>query len=167
MTPPIEQSQCREHLAKLLGEEAALLVTLEAQLDREYKLLKANDVDGLEAAGEQRHACITQLFRVEDERRGLCRMLGQPADPQGLQALIAWCDPEAKLLDALRNCTEHATRCREQNLRNGVLVGTRLRRVSSMLNMLDVSGGDRPSSGPNGAGSYPVARAGRMFNASA
>lgn len=167
MRQPIDAAQCREQLARLLAEESALLTSLESQLAREHQLLKDNDVDGLEAAGEQRHASISQLFRVEDERRGLCRMLGHAGDLQGMQALMAWCDPEASLLPALRNVTERATHCREQNLRNGVLVNTRLHRVSSMLSMLNVSGGERPVYGPKGAGRYPAARAGRVLSTSA
>ena len=65
---------CREHLEKLLAEETAALAQLETLLDREHELLIANDVDGLDRAGETRQLLVGTLVRAEDERRSLCRM---------------------------------------------------------------------------------------------
>jgi flagellar biosynthesis/type III secretory pathway chaperone len=167
MTPNVEPAHCRDSLGKLLADEAALLATLEVQLNREYQMLSDNDVDGLEAAGNERQACVAKLLKVEDERRALCRMFDQPADLKGVETLIAWCDPQAQLLPALRECAERATRCRDQNVRNGVLVGARLQRVSNMLGMLNGSGSETQVYGRTGAGATPSPRAGRMVSASA
>jgi flagellar biosynthesis/type III secretory pathway chaperone len=167
MTNQIDPNLCRSHLAKMLVEEVALLTTLEAQLLREHQLLTANDAEGLDAASNERQACVGRLLKVEDERRALCRMLGRPEDLKGVEALIAWCDPEAQLLPALRQSVEHAQRCREQNVRNGVLVSARLQRVSSMLSMLNVSGGQTHVYGRAGAGTTAGPRAGHVLSASA
>lgn len=167
-TPSIDAGQCKSHLATLLADESALLALLDTQLRREHQLVTDNDVEGLEAAGRERQNCVGQLLKVEDERKALCHMLGQAADARGVEALLAWCDPQAELLPALRRCTEQATLCRDQNLRNGALVNARLQRVSSMLGMLNVSTAERSVYGRNGAGSVPPgAHAGRLVATSA
>jgi flagellar biosynthesis/type III secretory pathway chaperone len=163
----IDPRQCQEHLGRLLTEEGALLTLLESQLVREHQFLTANDVDGLEAAGNDRQACVAKLLQVEDERSALCRMLGKPTDMKGVEALLAWCDPEAQLLPGLRNCTERATRCRDQNLRNGVLVSARLQRVSNMLGMLNVVGSQSQVYGRSGTGNATATNPGRLLSASA
>ena len=127
---------CREHLEKLLAEENAALAQLETLLDREHELLIANDVDGLDRAGEARQACVGTLVRAEDERRSLCRMLNVPPDHQGLERLLAWCDPSRTLRRRWAECSERATRCRQLNDRNGALVAARLKRVEGMLEVL-------------------------------
>ena len=162
----MDATQCREVLSKLLAEEGGLLTVLEQQLLHEHQLLVDNDVEGLDAAGAKRQSCVGQLLRVEDERRALCRALAQPADVSGVERLIAWCDPEASLLAALRDCMDRAGRCREQNVRNGVLVNARLQRVSNMLGMLNVPGTGSPVYGKSGASTTPP-RAGRLLSASA
>lgn len=127
---------CREHLQKLLAEEFNALTQLDGLLDREHELLVANDVDGLEAAGEARQACVGELLRVEDERRSLCRMMNVPADMHGLERLLRWCDPANSMQRRLGECAQRAARCRELNERNGALVTARLKKVEGMLDVL-------------------------------
>ena len=127
---------CREHLQKLLAEELNALTQLEALLDREHDLLVANDVDGLDAAGESRQACVGELLRVEDERRSLCRMMNVPTDAQGLERLLRWCDPSNTMQRRFGECAERAAKCRELNERNGALVTARLKKVEGMLDVL-------------------------------
>lgn len=127
---------CREHLQKLLAEEFNALSQLETLLDREHELLIANDVDGLDRAGESRQACVGELLRVEDERRSLCRMMNVPADMHGLERLLRWCDPSNTMQRRLGDCAGRATRCRELNERNGALVTARLKKVEGMLDVL-------------------------------
>ena len=129
----MDARQCRDQLAKLVAEEVAALVQLEALLDREHELLLANDIEEFERAGEQRQVCVTTLLRIEDERRSLCRMLNAPADMHGLERLLTWCDPERSLQARWAECAERATRCRNHNDRNGALVSARLKRVEGLL----------------------------------
>jgi len=163
----IDPALCREQLGRLLDDEVATLGQLETQLQREHAMLTANDVDGLEAAGNDRQACVSKLLRIEDERRSLCRLFGKPGDLKGVESLLTWCDPAGGLLPALRDCTDRASRCRDQNLRNGALVNARLQRVSNMLGMLDAGTGSSRTYGRQGANATPTPRAGRSFNASA
>ena len=163
----IDPALCREQLGRLLDDEVTTLGLLETQLQREHAMLTANDVDGLEAAGNDRQACVSKLLRIEDERRGLCRLFGKPGDLKGVESLLTWCDPAGGLLPALRDCTDRASRCRDQNLRNGALVNARLQRVSNMLGMLDASTGSSRTYGRQGGSATPTPRAGRSFNASA
>ena len=64
----MDSAVCREHLEKLLIEEASVLERLQS-------VLVANDIEGLERAGETREAYVGELLRIDDERRSLCRGL--------------------------------------------------------------------------------------------
>jgi len=148
----IDPGVCRDTLARLLAEEIDLLTRMESQLQLEHRMLVDNDVDGLEAAGKVRQDCVGKLLRLEDERRSLCRALGWPTDLAGIEKVILWCDPQRSLLPALQECVARATRCREQNDHNGVLVGARLKRVAGMLGMLNANGREAQLYGPSGTG---------------
>lgn len=148
----IDPTVCRETLARLLAEEVDLLTRMETQLQLEHRMLVDNDVDGLEAAGKVRQDCVAKLLRLEDERRALCRAMDWPTDLAGIEKVILWCDPQRSLLPALQDCSARATRCREQNEQNGLLVGARLKRVAGLLGMLNANGGDAQLYGPAGSG---------------
>lgn len=133
MTP----DACRSQLEGLLATEASLLEQLEGQLAREHELLVANDIEGLDAAGDARQGTVAALMRLEDERRTLCQLLGHEPGVEGIARLLRWCDPDGSLAAAQARVTEQATRCRARNDGNGALVSARMARVSGMLRMLD------------------------------
>jgi flagellar biosynthesis protein FlgN len=159
----IEPERCRETLERLIGEEISLLADLEIQLDREHGFLTGNDIDGLEAAGQQRQATVASLLRIEHERRSLCSMLGAPTDLAGVERLIRWCDPEASLLPSFHECLERANRCRSRNDRNGALVSARMQRVSRLLGALDTNPSDGKVYGPRNAAPASASQPGRML----
>lgn len=163
----IDPAVCRDTLARLLAEEVDLLTCMETQLQLEHRMLVDNDVDGLEAAGKVRQDCVGKLLRLEDERRALCRAMDWPTDLAGIEKVILWCDPQRSLLPALQECSARATRCREQNEQNGLLVGARLKRVAGMLGMLNANGRDSQVYGPAGTGVTSPAHIGRMVAARA
>lgn len=132
----VDPSVCREHLAKLIGEEEQALTHLEGLLEREHEHLLANDIDALDRTGQARQACVADLLRVEDERRSLCRMLDLPADWTGLDRMLKWCDPSDSLRPLIAACADRAGRCRQLNDRNGALVTARLRRVEGLLEII-------------------------------
>jgi flagellar biosynthesis protein FlgN len=132
----VDPGVCRDHLQKLLAEEFNALTQLETLLDREHEFLIANDVDGLDRTSESRQTCVGELLRIEDERRSLCRMMNVPADAQGLERLLRWCDPSNAMQRRLGDCHQRASRCRELNERNGALVTARLKKVEGMLDVL-------------------------------
>jgi flagellar biosynthesis/type III secretory pathway chaperone len=132
----MDAQTCRAQFARLLSDEAALLATLEGQLQREHEFLAKNDVDGLEGTATARQDTVGRLLRIDDERRGLARLLGRGTDQAGLAQLLAWCDPQGSLATAQAECATRAERCRTQNERNGLLVTARLNRVAGMLDML-------------------------------
>lgn len=127
---------CREHLERLLVEEAATLARLEELLDKEHEFLQANNIEELERAGEARQSCIVALVAIEDERRSLCRMMNVAADASGLDKLLNWCDPGRELKTRWAACADRAARCRGLNDRNGALVTARLKRVEGMLDVI-------------------------------
>jgi flagellar biosynthesis protein FlgN len=146
----VDPTVCREHIDKLLVEEADALARLENLLDREYDLLVTNSVDELERTGEQRQACVGELIRIEDERRSLCRMMNVPADKTGLERLMSWCDPSHSLQQRWADCAERATRCRASNDRNGALVTARMKKVEGMLDVLTGRANDTKVYGKQG-----------------
>ncbi len=169
MNAAIDPALCRDSIARLLSDEAQWLVLLEQQLTREHKLITDDDVDGLQEAGVARQSCVSKLVRIEDERLSICRQLGQSADVVGLQAILGWCDPQGSLQPALQNTTQLATRCREQNTRNGMLVSARLQRISGVVSLLN-SNADAPRTnvyGRSGGNNGYATATGRMLSFSA
>jgi flagellar biosynthesis/type III secretory pathway chaperone len=139
----------------LLGELAGLL-------EREHAILVANDVESLDKAMQERQIVVGRLLQIEEERRALCRAHGKAADVNGLQQLLAWCDPRGTLKARLAESTDGAFRCRTLNDKNGALVLARMRRVEGLLGAIT---GQRPETpptyGPKGYTSAP--RAGRVL----
>jgi flagellar biosynthesis/type III secretory pathway chaperone len=147
----VDPVACREHLDKLIAEESSTLDQLLQLLDREHELLVANDVDGLDRAGHARQNCIGTLLRIEDDRKSLCRALNVPTDVQGLDRILAWCDPSKQLRRRWKEINERATRCRSANDRNGALVTARLTRVQGMLDIVTGRAGQPKTYGRQGA----------------
>lgn len=152
----MEPSICREHLERLLAEEAASLAQLETLLDREHELLMTNEVEALDRAGEARQDCVGKLARIEDERRSLCRMMNLPAGLPGLEQLLRWCDPTQALQHRWADCAERATHCRNLNDRNGALVTARLKKVEGLLGVLTGRAGEPKVYGKQGMFAMPV-----------
>jgi len=116
----VDMKDCRDVLSRLIDEESRTLVELVDLLQREHELLVANrSAEALEDACEARQICMGTLLRVQDERRGLLRLLGLPDAPAALDELLGRCDPAGELND-----------------RNGALVNARMRRVEGLLNVL-------------------------------
>jgi len=132
----MDASLCRDHLERILTDEAAALERLESLLDREHKIIVDQDLDALERSGAERQTCVGDLLRIEDERRSLCRQLGKKADASGLNEVVLWCDPRSTLQLYLDECAVRAIRCRAANDRNGMLVASRLKRVEGLLNAI-------------------------------
>jgi len=132
----VDPKVCREHLDRLVSEETSALRRLEVLLDTEYDYLLNNNVDELDRASDARQACVTELLRIEDERKSLCRMLNVPADPPGIERILTWCDPSRALQKRWGECAEMAKNCRNRNDRNGALVSERLKKVEGLLDVL-------------------------------
>jgi len=142
---------CREHLETLLTEEIEALRELEDLLRREHEVLGARNVAAIERAALVRQEKMGQLARTEEQRRCLCTLHGFSADWVGLESLMQWCDPRGTLLSRLRECAQRATRCRDLNDRNGILVAARLKQVEGLLAAL-TGGASRPVTyGPKGS----------------
>ena len=156
----MDQAQCREKLGRLISEEATGLNELATLLDREHGFLEANDVVSLEGATRERQRCVARMFRVDEERRALCRDMGRPLDLAGLEDPIRWCDPKGTLAGRWAECSDAAGRCRNLNDRNGALVAARLKHVQARLGTLIQSRRETVTYGPRGA--YSQASSGRV-----
>jgi flagellar biosynthesis/type III secretory pathway chaperone len=161
----MDQTQCREKLGNLIKDEHLALNELATLLDREHGFLEANDVTSLEGATRERQRCVARIFRVDEERRALCRDMGRDVDLKGLEDLLRWCDPRGSLAGSWAQCSEAAARARGLNDRNGALVAARLKHVQARLGTLISSRRDASTYGPKGA--YSQASTGRVLTAEA
>ena len=141
----------RDQFSRLLEDEARTLANLEALLGREHEILVRNEsAEVLEEACAARQLRMGALLRIQDERRGLLKMLGRSPDNAGIDAVMQACDPAGSLRSRWQQCAVAAGRCREINDRNGALVQARMKRVEGMLEVLT---GQRPGPrvyGPQG-----------------
>jgi flagella synthesis protein FlgN len=154
---------CREHLAEVLAEEAALLGELRTLLEREYEVLGTKDAIAVEKAVLARQERVGALARVEEHRRSLCSLHGYSADYAGLEGLMVWCDPQGTLVSRLRECAKGAADCRDLNERNGTLVSAKLKRVEGLLGAL--AGRSSSADTYNANGSNAPTRPGRVLGA--
>jgi flagellar biosynthesis/type III secretory pathway chaperone len=127
---------CRDHLAELLGEEILLLTELQQLLEQERELIGGAEPEALQGTTRARQQRIGALARIEEQRRALCSMHGQATDHGGLERLQRWCDPTGALAPRVAECLARATRCRDLNDRNGVMVAARMKRVAELLQVL-------------------------------
>jgi len=137
----MDPTQCRQFLEQSLNTEANVLRELNELLDQEHQLIINDEIDDLEKTGSQRDSFISTLLKIDADRIALCRATGKPADKQGLEQLLNWCDPNHSLHARWEQSTEQLQHCRTLNDRNGALVNTRLKRVEGVLDA--ISGGQR------------------------
>ena len=159
----LDRDVCREHLAEVLAEEAALLGELRTLLEREYEVLGTKDAIAVEKTVLARQERVSALARVEEHRRSLCSLHGYSADYAGLEGLIVWCDPQGTLVSRLRECAKRAADCRDLNERNGTLVAAKLKRVEGLLGAL--TGRTSSADTYNANGSNAPTRPGRVLGA--
>lgn len=157
----VDPRVCRERLARLIAEESGALDELAQHLEREHALLLAQDAAGLEAAIRSRRGCVARIIRADEERNALCRQLRFTADPQGLERLVRWCDPDGTLATGWKACAAAAAQCRTLNDRNGAFVGARLKHVQERLAALLGSRREPVTYGRRGG--YEVSAAGRVI----
>src|SRR5258706_5687033 len=93
----IQPADIRQHLERVLRDEAQLLVELEQLLQREADIVRGDDATAIESIGGARHRCIDQLTRLDHERTAACRMLSFGSGREGIDKLLAWCDPGRSL----------------------------------------------------------------------
>ena len=159
----LDRDVCREHLAEVLAEEAALLGELRTLLEREYEVLGTKDPVAVEQAVLARQERVGALARVEEHRRSLCSLHGYSPDYAGLEGLMLWCDPQGTLVSRLRECAKSAADCRDLNERNGTLVAAKLKRVEGLLGAL--TGRSSSADTYNANGSNAPTRPGRVLGA--
>ncbi len=162
MTAPLATAAAREEvrrtLERLLAEEVVALVELERLLESEREVLVRNDSpEALEDACTRRQDCMGGLLRIQDERRGVLRMLGFEADAAGLERLMRECDPQRSLPARWGECAERARRCREINDFNAALVSSRMRRVAGLLEILTGRKAETPVYGRQGQQAWGAA----------
>jgi flagellar biosynthesis protein FlgN len=161
----MEPALYRDHLQKLFSQQVTLLSQLESLLDQEHTCILDQDIELLEKTGTQRQAYLGDLMRLEDERRNLCRMLGKPNTPDGLDQMVNWCDSNNVLRTQLDDCTMRATRCRDANDRNGILVSARLKHVKGLLDV--ITGRSQTPAIYSRTNAYAAAPTGRMIRSEA
>jgi flagellar biosynthesis/type III secretory pathway chaperone len=136
----VQAGDVRTHVARLIAEEAELLLSLENLLKLETGVLRGDDTDAIERIGATRHACTAALTRLAGERNSSCRMLSFGEGRDAFEKLLAWCDPSGELLRRWQVNLAQARRCKDFNDRNGALVAVKLNHVQKLLTAM--RGGD-------------------------
>lgn len=160
----MDATLCRNHLARLLTEEASALQDLETVLEKEHQFIVGDDIESLDATGTERNACIGALLRIDAERLSLCRSSGRVADNAGLLSLITWCDSSGLLQKQWKANTANIRRTRMLNDRNGALVNNRLKRVEVMLDTLNGHQARDAKVYSSRGSAYQQAQSGRVCN---
>lgn len=160
----MDATLCRDHLTRLLQEEAGALQALESVLEKEHQFIVGNDIEALDSTGNERNACIGNLLRIDAERLQLCRSSGRVADNAGLLSLIVWCDPSGSLQKRWKANTNGIRHTRMLNDRNGALVNNRLKRVETMLDTLNGNQGRDARVYSARGSAYQQTQSGRVCN---
>jgi flagella synthesis protein FlgN len=146
----IQPADIRQHLERVLRDEAQLLDELEQLLQREAGIVRGDDATAIETIGGARHRCIDQLTRLDTERTAACRMLSFGTGRAGFEQLLSWCDPGRSLQLRWLENLRLARRCKELNDRNGAVVALKLGQVQRLLATLR-GGAAAPVYGRQGA----------------
>lgn len=129
----VQPEAIRQHLDRILTEEAALLAELEQVLTREADAVRGDDPNAIENIGGARHHCIDALMRLDAERVGACRMLSLGSGPSAIERLLAWCDSNEALRRRWQANLAVTRRCKDLNDRNGAIVTLKLEHVRQRL----------------------------------
>lgn len=146
----IQPADIRQHIDRVLRDEAQLLAELEQLLQREAGVVRGDDPTAIENIGGSRHRCVDLLTRLDAERTAACRMLSFGAGRDGFEKLLAWCDPDRTLRVRWQDNLKIARRCQAMNDRNGAVVSLKLDQVQQLLTTLR-GGAAAPVYGRQGA----------------
>jgi flagellar biosynthesis protein FlgN len=146
----VQPGEVRQHLDRMLGDEARLLAELEQILRRESEVVRGDDSLAIENIGGSRQHCVDNLSRLDAERTATCRMLSFGEGRTGFEKLLAWCDLDRQLRARWQRNLEVARRCKELNDRNGAVVALKLGQVQQLLATLR-GGSVEPVYGRQGA----------------
>jgi flagellar biosynthesis/type III secretory pathway chaperone len=138
----VQPTDVSRMLERVLGDEARLLAELEQLLTREADVVRGDDPNAIENIGATRHRCVEALTRLDTERTDACRMLSFGTGREGLERLLAWCDPAQDLRARWQANLQAARRCKELNDRNGAIVTVKLGQVQQLLATLRGGSGD-------------------------
>jgi flagellar biosynthesis/type III secretory pathway chaperone len=136
----VQAGDVRTHVARLLADEAGLLLGFEKLLKQETLILRGDDTAAIERIGATRHACMAELTRLSGERDNSCQMLSFGTGRDAFEKLLAWCDAGGELNRRWQSNLTQARRCRDLNDRNGALVAVKLNHVQKLLTA--IRGGD-------------------------
>ena len=132
----VDRRHCQAQLKELLDEEIEGGRHLLAALEAERHALGAGDDVSLDETGTHKEAAFQRLLQLERERSDLCQALGYEDDPEGMEELIASCNPGPNLLDKWKQLVEVMQACRRANEVNGQVVNIKRQQVQRGLELL-------------------------------
>lgn len=148
-------------LSALLDREISAGNALLASLETERATLSGFDVAALEAATTGKERLAAEFDRLDGERRDLMQGFGYGPSRGDMNALIRTVE-DARYTETAQRAGPMATRwrrvvalverCRDDNKRNGLIVGLQSRRVAQTLNVLRTG---RPDELTYGRGHMP------------
>lgn len=151
-----------DELMQRLQRESEAIASLLESLRQEYEALQSRDLETLEQVTAEKDARITRVQEAGAARVGLLQEGGFPPDAEGMQTCIEAAGSRQERLAALwEEVRGHVHACREQNERNGRLLGASLRQTQQALAILtgggketEIYGQDGTKSGASQSRSY-------------
>jgi flagellar biosynthesis protein FlgN len=156
-------------LIALLDREIAAGQALLAGLDLERSTLTGFDVAALEAATGEKERLAAEFERLDADRRRLLERFGYGPSETDMVELIRVVEDSTytensrragPLVTRWRRLVALIQRCRNDNQRNGMIVGLQTRRVTQTLNVLRTG---RPDQLTYGRGTHGLASAARAL----
>lgn len=156
-------------LIALLDRELAAGQALLGGLDLERSTLTGFDVAALEAATGEKERLAAEFERLDADRRRLLERFGYGPGESDMVELIRAVEDSTytehsrragPLVTRWRRLVALIQRCRNDNQRNGMIVGLQTRRVTQTLNVLRTG---RPDQLTYGRGTHGLASAARAL----
>jgi len=145
----VQPGEIRQHLARVLDDEARQLAELEQLLIRETVVVNGDDAAAIERIGDVRRSCLDRLTKLDAERQAPGRMLSFGSGREGFGRVLEWCDSGQTLRQRWEQNLQLARRCKDLNDRNGAVVALKLSQVRQALATLR-GGGTQPVYGRQG-----------------
>lgn len=149
-------ADARHAFADLIGDSVLQAMGLKESLTAERAALEARDSEALDAAIDAKNLCVDRLQALEARRGELCAAAGFGRDPEHMEAIIAWCDEDARVNNAWQQLMTIAGECNDLNLSNGAILRLRQQHTDSALAVL--RGADRDAGTYGRTGSEATGR---------
>ncbi len=132
----LSPAEARAQLVDLLSDTVYQALGLKETLEDERKALESQDMDDIDAAVQNKAACVLKLQTLDTKRLQLCKSAGFADGPEQMQQLIEWCDESDLISHRWDQLTIVAAESSAMNMTNGAIIRVRQQQFESSLSVL-------------------------------